>query len=58
MIGNGSPGEDEKEVAMDSGQNQKTEHFSRTGEPRPSDVPITVITALILLIILFFVAVL
>jgi len=58
MIGNGSPNEDEKEITMDSGQHQKTDLFSSTGEPRPSDVPITVFTALILLIILFFVAVL
>jgi len=58
MIDNGSPDEDEKEIPMDSGQHQKTDLFSSTGEPRPADVPITVITALILLIILFFMAVL
>ena len=58
MNDNGSPDKDEKESAMDSGQHQKTDLFSNTGEPRSGDVPITVITALILLIILFFMAVL
>ena len=42
---------------MDSGQNHKTDLYSGIGEPRPADVPITVITALILLIVLLFVAV-
>ena len=37
---------------------QATSRYSSTGEPRPSDVPITVITTLILLIVLMIVAVL
>jgi len=58
MNAHGGPERDEKEIAMDSGQHHRTDHLLSTGEPRPADVPITVITALILLIILLFIAVL
>ena len=43
---------------MDSGSHQKPVLLSSTGEPRLADVPITIMTALILLIILLFMAVL
>ncbi len=58
MTGNESPDGHEKEIAMDSGSHQKPVLLSSTGEPRLADVPITIMTALILLIILLFMAVL
>jgi len=42
---------------MDSRRQESTSFISRTGQPRPSDVAITVLTAMILLLILVFVAV-
>jgi hypothetical protein len=55
-----NPGHDgnDKEITMNSGRHEKTGLYSSTGEPRPADVTITVLTALILLIVLFFVAML
>lgn len=58
MTTNGGPDGYDKETAMNSGQQDKANLFSSTGEPRPSDVPITVLTALILLIVLMIVAML
>lgn len=58
MTTDGSPDGNDKETAMNSGHHNRSDLFSSTGEPRPADVPITVITALILLIVLFVVAVL
>ena len=43
---------------MDTGQNALISRFSGIGEPRSGDVAITVLTALILLVVLFVVAVL
>ena len=58
MTGNGRTEGDEKENAMDTGRHHKPDIYTGIGEPRSTDVPITVITALILLIVLLFVAVL
>ena len=58
MIENGRTERYEKENAMDSGRHDKADLYTGIGEPRPADVPITVITALILLVVLLFVAVL
>jgi hypothetical protein len=58
MTADGDPAGYDKETAMNSGHHDKAELFSSTGEPRPADVPITVLTALILLIVLLFVAML
>ena len=57
---NANPGPDgnDKEITMNSGRHDKAELFSSTGEPRPADVPITVLTALILLIVLMIEAML
>ena len=43
---------------MESRQEKNQSLFSNTGEPQSGDVAITVLTALILLVILAFVAVL
>ena len=43
---------------MESRQEENQSLFSNTGEPQSGDVAITVLTALILLVILAFVAVL
>lgn len=43
---------------MDARQQVSMSRFSGTGEPRPGDVAITVLTALILLVVLIVVAVL
>jgi hypothetical protein len=43
---------------MDTPHRQNTSPFTTTGEPRPGDVAITVLTALILLVVLVIVAVL
>ena len=43
---------------MDTPHQGNTSPFSSTGEPRPSDVAITVLTALILLVVLVVVAIL
>jgi len=43
---------------MGTRKQQTISPYSGSGEPRPADVAITVITALILLVVLIFVAVL
>jgi len=43
---------------METRRQDNTSPFSGTGEPRPGDVAITVLTALILLVVLIVVAVL
>jgi len=43
---------------MESRRQQNLSPFSGTGEPRRSDVAITVLTALILIVVLVFVALL
>lgn len=57
MTGNGRTEGDEEENAMDTGRHHKTDLYTGIGEPRSADVSITVITALILLVVLLFVAV-
>jgi hypothetical protein len=58
MTADGGRDGSDKETAMNSGHHNRSDLFSSTGEPRPADVPITVLTALILLIVLFIVAML
>jgi len=41
---------------MEPPRRDPTPPYGTSGEPRPSDVPVTVFTALILLVVLIFVA--
>ena len=41
---------------MEPQRSDSTPPYGASGEPKPSDVPVTVLTALILLVVLIFVA--